>query len=191
MFRAYCFAVLDCGFVPRCALEIKDGTQFRLHNIINLIKESQYGIHDLSKVDMDDATKLPRFNMPFELGIFYGAKFLWQNHHRKKCCLILEKEKYRYRKFISDISGQDISAHQDTFKQGIHAIRNWLVTASRRKSIPSAEDMYDRYRKFDREIRKLCKDHGRDYSKMPFVELTKNMSDWLKKNQSFPPALFN
>ena len=31
--------------------------------------------------------------------------------HRRENCLIVDRERYRYQQFISDISGQDVEAH--------------------------------------------------------------------------------
>jgi len=128
--------------------------------------------------------------MPFELGVFYSAKAFGGQPHKKKCCIILEKEKYRYRKFLSDISGLDVTPHGHTMKKGVSAIRNWLVTASRRKTIPAAENVYNRYRTFDRNIRKACRAKGVDYNTMPFLEVVHNMADWLTLNQAVNHPLF-
>lgn len=43
--------------------------------------------------------------MPLELGTFLGAKHFGSEIQKKKTCLILDKEKFRYQKFISDIAG--------------------------------------------------------------------------------------
>lgn len=191
MFHAIAFTVLDCGFVPRCSLEIADGTQFRLEAIVNLIEQCRFGIHDLSRVELDEKSRLPRFNMPFELGIFYSAKIFGKGNQKKKKCIILEKCKYRYQKYISDISGIDVSPHRNSIKKCIVAIRNWLVIASRRTTIPPAEDVYSRYLKFQRDIKRICNHAGVGYKSMPFVELTRNMTDWLNLNQVLPKPLFS
>jgi hypothetical protein len=44
-----------------------------LSKIEKLIEVSKYGIHDISRTELN-AHNFPRFNMPFELGIFFGAK---------------------------------------------------------------------------------------------------------------------
>ncbi len=49
---------------------------------------------------------LPRFNMPLELGIFLGAKRFGSQKQKQKNGLILDREKYRYQSFCSDIAGQ-------------------------------------------------------------------------------------
>jgi len=43
---------------------------------VEIIRDSQFGIHDVSRVELDDANRLPRFNMPLELGLFLRAKAL-------------------------------------------------------------------------------------------------------------------
>ncbi|KQV44681.1 hypothetical protein [Duganella sp. Root336D2] len=72
--NAMVFAIFDCGFVPRCALEENDGADIRLDKIKRLIQSSRYGVHDISRTELDPANSLPRFNMPLELGLFLGAR---------------------------------------------------------------------------------------------------------------------
>ena len=190
LFFALVFTTLDCGFIPRCSKEIDNATEFRLRGIVGLMRECKYSIHDLSRVQIDKRTKLPRFNMPFELGIFYGAKSFGQDIHRKKNCVVLEKRPYRYRKFISDMSGIDVKPHDNSMKKCVTAVRNWLATASRRKMIPEAERIYSRYRRFRRNLEKLSKARGVDYHTMPFVELTRYISEWLEINQEVHEPFF-
>jgi hypothetical protein len=49
--------------------------------------------------------------MPFELGLFLGAKKFGCKIQVVKKTLIFHREAHRYQSFISDISGQDIHAH--------------------------------------------------------------------------------
>ncbi len=126
LFLAIIFAILDCGFIPRCSREVDDATQVRLRAILDLVSDSRYGVHDLSRVELDDVTGLPRFNMPFELGIFFSAKHFGEGAHKRKQCIILDKTKYRYQKYISDISGVDVTAHKNSAKTAIVSVRNWL-----------------------------------------------------------------
>ena len=108
------FAVHDCGFIARCALEEEDASQVRIDKIYSIIADCRYGIHDISRIELDDASGFPRFNMPLELGIFLGAKKFGVEEQKKKKCLVLDREPYRYQQFISDIAGQDIQAHNNT-----------------------------------------------------------------------------
>jgi hypothetical protein len=69
-FQALIFTIYACGFRPRSARELDDAGQTRIEKLFNLIHECRYGIHDLSRTDLDATFGLPRFNMPLELGIF-------------------------------------------------------------------------------------------------------------------------
>jgi hypothetical protein len=123
LFEAIVFTVSVCGLRPRCALEEEDGSQIRIEKIFNIISTCRFGIHDISKTELDEVNFLPRFNMPLELGIFLGAKRFGAGEQKDKTCLILDREKYRYQKFISDIAGQDIRAHGDDPKEAISIVR--------------------------------------------------------------------
>src|ERR1700740_2359962 len=90
LFRALVFAVQDCGFVARSALEREDGSEVRIEKIRRIIAESAFGIHDISRTEPDAGTGLPRFNMPLELGIFLGAKYYGGAEQARKSCVILE-----------------------------------------------------------------------------------------------------
>ena len=72
-FRATVFTIMRCGCVPRCALEIVDSAQTRISKIQSIIAECRLGVHDISRTELNQ-NGLPRFNMPFELGLFLGAK---------------------------------------------------------------------------------------------------------------------
>jgi hypothetical protein len=126
LFRAIVFAVVDCGFEVRCALEVGDAAEVRIDKIERLIEESRFGNHDLSRTELDPASQLPRFNMPLELGMFLGAKRFGNKRQRRKGCLVLDRERYRYQQFMSDISGQDIEPHGDDYNTAITVVRNWL-----------------------------------------------------------------
>ncbi len=93
---AIVFTVYDCGFIVRCALEEDDASQVRIDKIYSIIEDCKYGIHDISRTELDRTSNLPRFNMPFELGVFLGTKKFGSEEQKRKKCLILDKEQYRY-----------------------------------------------------------------------------------------------
>jgi len=128
IFRAILFVVYTCGFRPRCALELSDSIENRLSKIEKIIAESRLGIHDISFTNIDQKTKLPRFNMPFETGMFFAAKRFGAGQQKRKVALVLDEKGYRYRNSLSDISGQDISIHKGIAKTAIRQIRDWLDT---------------------------------------------------------------
>jgi hypothetical protein len=110
LFDAIVFAIHDCGFAARCALEASDSSEVRFQKICAIIAECRYGVHDISRTEPNE-DGLPRFNMPLELGVFLGAKVFGGRRDRAKVCLVLDAERYRYQKFCSDLAGVDIEAH--------------------------------------------------------------------------------
>ncbi len=180
--NAILFAVFDCGFVPRCALEIDDSAEVRFDKIQRLIAESKFGIHDISRTEPDSATNLPRFNMPLELGMFIGAKRYGSSKQKQKNCLILDTEQYRYQAFISDIAGHDIRAHADDPGQAITQVRNWLNTASGRKTIPGGREIRRRFSQFEFDLPDMCAAIPIDLDELTYNDYTNFISEWLSPN---------
>lgn len=178
LFDAIVFAVFDCLFVARCALEEDDGSEIRVQKIFKIISECRLSIHDLSRVEVDRSTKLPRFNMPLELGAFLGAKHFGVRGHKRKACLILDSERYRYQKFISDIAGQDIKAHENDPRIVIRVVRDWLRTYSK-ESIPSGSVIWSRYQAFEKDLPLLCKELNLKPKELIFNDYVTLVSRWL------------
>ena len=88
VFWAVVFTVLRSGFSPRCALETDDSSENRLAKIEAIIEECRYGIHDISRTAGDGDPPLPRFNMPLELGLFFGAKRYGNKNQKAKRALV-------------------------------------------------------------------------------------------------------
>ena len=59
IFYALVFAVHDCGYIARCALEVDDSGQVRIQKIEQMIADCKFGIHDISRVETDPQTQLP------------------------------------------------------------------------------------------------------------------------------------
>jgi hypothetical protein len=141
IFDGIVFAIYSLGFAARCALEGDDSGYVRLCKIERIVDECRFGIHEISAVGLDPATGLPRFNMPLELGLFLECRRFGDERQREKRRLILDSRRYRYRNFISDISGQDIRAHEGQPRQAIVEVRNWLVDASGRRRFPGGAEV--------------------------------------------------
>jgi hypothetical protein len=184
LLEALVFAVHDCGFVARCALEGDDGSVVRLDKIYSIMAECRYGIHDLSRTTLDSANRLPRFNMPLELGVFLGAKRFGGPQQRRKVCLIFDKEPYRYQKFCSDIAGQDIRAHDNDGRVAIEVVRNWLRTSRKMGSgdIPGGARVADRYRQFRRQLPAMCDQAGLEVGALIFLDYRTLVVGWLDEN---------
>jgi hypothetical protein len=129
-------------------MEEDDSSDSRLDKILRLIKLCKYGIHDISRTQLDTKTNLPRFNMPFELGLFWGIKKSGNKVQQGKVALIFESERYSYQKYLSDINGVDIKAHNNSIEIIVKQLRNWLFTNTGNKKIPSAGKILNDYNYF-------------------------------------------
>ncbi len=177
-FQALIFAVYACGFRPRSAREIDDGGQTRIEKIQAIIEESRYGIHDLSRTELDPVHRLPRFNMPLELGLFLGARRYGGSSQKSKRVLILDVEQYRYQRFISDLAGMDIHQHAGDPFLAMREARDWLANVSRR-ALPSASKLVGLYRAFLADLPKLAAVLQFQPDRIPYVDLERIIVEWL------------
>jgi hypothetical protein len=183
LFRAMVFTVFDCGFRARCALEIGDAAEVRIDKIFRIIEECKYGIHDISRTQLDADSQLPRFNMPLELGMFLAAKRFGARNQKQKGCLILDSDRYRYQQFISDIAGQDIQSHRNDPEQMIGIVRNWLRGASGRTTIPGGTEIHRRYRRFLDRLPGICNALRLETEEITFNDFADIVSIWLEEQQ--------
>jgi hypothetical protein len=134
-------AFIGSGSLPAVPAKTTVPGSFGFRRSSAFIEDCQFGLNDLSAVDLDAITRLPRFNMPLELGLFPGCKRFGPNNQGKKRTLVLDSDQYRYRAFISDIAGQDIRAHRAAPERAITAVRDWLRTASGRTHLPGGAEI--------------------------------------------------
>lgn len=178
IFKALIFTLYACGFRPRTAKEIDDGGEVRLEKLYGLINECRYGIHDISRTALDKRNRLPRFNMPLELGIFLGAKRYGGPSQKNKRLLIFDVEPYRYQKFISDLAGMDIHAHGNDAKKVVIETRDWLANVSRRELI-SGVDLLNLYGRFFSRLPDIAKSGNLDFRKLVYVDFERLVANWL------------
>lgn len=185
LFDAIVFTIHDSGFRARCAREIEDSASIRIDNILSMIAECRFGVHDISRTELDKANRLPRFNMPLELGLFLGARRFGSGKQRQKACLILDTESYRYQKFCSDIAGQDIQAHENSVGKVVLLVRDWLRNSTRSNSeiIPSGKRIFERYQQFLAELPDLCKEVHLEAGELIYNDYTTLVAQWLQGNE--------
>lgn len=184
LFRAIVFTVLDCGFAARCALEAADSGEVRISRIKRIISECRLGIHDISRTQSDRKTRLPRFNMPLELGLFLGAQEFGGGRQKDKQCLILDREPHRYQKFCSDIAGQDIRAHGNNPDRAIREVRNTLATFREPATLLAGpKKMVARFQAFQASLPEMCRRFGLDEDDLQFVELRTLAEEWVDQNR--------
>jgi hypothetical protein len=179
IFDALIFATYDCGYRPRCALELDDGGQVRVEKIIKMIESCRLGVHDISRTELDRENQLPRFNMPFELGLFVGAARFGTKAQTSKISLILDRERYRFQKFISDIAGQDIAAHKDEPQNAIKALRTWLASIPSAQPLPGGASVAKRYQAFQKQLPGILQKLELEPDEVTFADYVNLVETWL------------
>lgn len=175
------FTICSFGFIPRIASERLDSGEPRIDKIVELIEQSKFSIHDLSRIESSEKEQLYRLNIAFELGIDFGCKRFAGNALGSKKILVLEKEKYRYQKAISDLSGSDIRNHDEEPEKIVRETRNWLVeTAS--NNAPSGTVLWESFNEFMADFFQQREEQGykgKDLQTMPTSEYISFITEWL------------
>lgn len=153
-----------------------------MDKIARLIKASPLSIHDLSAVELDAANHLPRFNMPFELGLTLGIRAAGDSHSKHKV-LILEREKYSYQKYLSDISGQDLQAHDGDVERMILRVRNWLRTETG-QDLPGPKRIIADLQRFQKALPVSCQKAGISPADLPFPEFLAMQLAFVKSTEA-------
>lgn len=175
------FTVIYFGFKPRLSLERADSAEIRIDKIVDLIRRSRFGIHDLSRLVSEDAGEVYRMNMPFELGIDFGCKRFKGRKWANKKILILEKERYRFQQAISDLSGCDIKEHNNEVDKAILAVRDWFVTEEFGRG-DSGSKVWDRFNDFQAYLydEVVEKDGHESVDDVQVSEIIHHINNWFE-----------
>lgn len=178
---ALIFTIVDCRFEPRIAAQSTDSSTVRLEKIIGLIKGSRSAIHDISRMEAGPA---PRFNLPFEVGLDYGCKAFGGQHYCHKTFLILDRNKYRYRRVFSDLSGNDIKAHHDDPQKLVVQVRDWIRENVSSDVMPASK-IWGRYGEFYTHLTEGLKEAGykqSDIKSLTVKEYIEYAKIWKSRN---------
>ncbi len=184
LLRPILFTVIYFGLKPRIALERSDSGESRIAKILELIRDSKFAIHDLSRIKAKKAGEYFRLNMPFELGLDVGCRNFGQGELSHKRCLILEAEKYRYQAALSDLSGSDIAVHKNEPEQAVTQIRNWLAEQCR-PSAAGPSKVWGAFNDFMADNYDELKFRGfsdKDIEDLPMPELIACIEKWVSAN---------
>ncbi len=150
-FEALLFAITISGYRVRCALEENDSGDIRFEKLQRLIADSDHTIHDLSRTQTN-TQGLPRFNMPFELGLMMGAKYFGAGRQRAKRACILVAEDHALPRYLSDLAGNDPAPHRDDPHKVIRIVRDHLHTSPDGQRLPGAAHMIALFGKFRKDV---------------------------------------
>ncbi len=177
---AIIFTTKYLGFTPRLTLESSNSSTTRISKIVDLIEQSKYGIHDLSRMISSEGGEHARMNMPFELGLDYGCKEFKGGKFSSKRSLVLEEKQYAYQAALSDISGSDIKHHNNEPMKVTKAVRDWLVTETLGKGKGSTQIWYD-FNDFTADLEQKLLKEGHtddDFESIPISEVMVYMDLW-------------
>lgn len=126
---AILFAIHDCGFAARTALEESGSGETRLDKLVRIVGECRFSIHDISRTEITQSSPLPRFNMPFECGLAIGA-MRYQRPVRggSPDFLLMAAEDFQDKRTLSDLAGQDAAYHGNDADRAIKAVRKFLAS---------------------------------------------------------------
>jgi hypothetical protein len=181
LLRGLTFTLLYLKLEPKLSQTISSSA-IRIDQIKLHIRNSKYGIHDISRCKPMKKNELPRFNMPYELGLDIGCSEFGGKKFAGKRALILETERYHYHKVISDISGQDIESHNDDPKTLILKVRNWLSANHAATIIPGQSEIWIAYNQFNIDLATdiAVKYTASDIEEMPIGDYIKFAKVWIK-----------
>jgi hypothetical protein len=186
LLEALLFTILECGLVPCPASHGIDSGRVRIEKIRRLIQSCRLSIHDISRVEPLRSGDLPRFNMPFELGLDFGCRFYGSRRLTTKQCLILERERFRYQRVLSDISGNDVRAHEGDAAMLVSEVRNWLQVTTAR-DLPSGSRVWQRFHEFTTYLQSSLRAAGfsaKEIDSLEVAELIQRALGWMETTKS-------
>lgn len=185
LFHSCIFTIVACGYNPRCALELElsPSDQSRIDKLFRIITECRLGVHDLSRIGLDSKCRMPRFNMPLELGMFLGAWKCGDKTQKKKTWIGLVRKKHTHQVFISDLAGVDFHAHEGKVNNLIGIVRNWLRNISPDSRLPGPAWIQRRYTEFRKDLPELCHELNLTPSELTFVDYVELIRQWIAEMQ--------
>jgi hypothetical protein len=167
LFLAFIAGLSGFGLLPQSVLQIP-GSHRRLDRLTNLISTCEYSFHDLSRVELDrKRPQVPRFNMPFELGLAVG----WEKHGgQPHQWYAFESKPHRALKSLSDLNGTEFYIHDNRPIGIFRCLTNALARSEHR---PTVRELQDIYHELTRRARTIKRDLATKslFDTRPFREL--------------------
>ncbi|MBS1818496.1 MAG: hypothetical protein JSU08_11235 [Acidobacteria bacterium] len=135
-FLALIAVLVALGLKPRSVLELPS-QRSRLDRLVQMIRSCPYSLHDLSRTGLSRSStfRLPRFNMPFELGLAVAIAMTTGDAHQ---WWVIDTKPHRLGAALSDLSGFDATIHDGTIRGVYRAVTDIFVTKGR----PLEEDEF-------------------------------------------------
>jgi hypothetical protein len=156
-FEAVLFTIKASGYKVQCALEDNNTGAVRFDKLCRLIRECAKSVHDLSRTDLS-AAGMPRFNMPFELGLYLGAGRFGSKVQQRKTALVMVTEPYRLPVYLSDLAGNDPQAHHGRVEDVTRIVRKCLHQRPDGTPLPGAARILAEFVRFNAALPVLAKE---------------------------------
>ncbi len=179
IFDAIVFTIVRSGYRARCAMETDDAGENRLSKICAIIEDCRFGVHDISRTESDGEPPLPRFNMPLELGLFLGARRFGGRNQKTKICIVFDRDRYRYQRYISDIAGQDIHAHGGRPASVIAELATWLRDQPGGLRVGGADAFIEEYESFKLILPAICAGQRLRTDELTFSDFVELVSQYV------------
>jgi hypothetical protein len=150
LYLAYIVGLTQLGLRINATLAVPN--QGRLETIIDLLEQSNFSIHDLSRIELSRG--IPRFNMPVELGLALYRSKITNGRHR---VYIFESKRYRAQRSTSDVNGIDPQIHWGTPRGLMAGLRNIFRQSGDVTTVP---EMLASYRAVKRKLPELRRNAG-------------------------------
>jgi hypothetical protein len=181
LLHATLFTIHDCGFTAKHALQDVGGRESRLDKITRLIDHSRLSIHDVSRVQLSRGSRLPRFNMPFECGLAFGAMRYGDGDGRD--ALVMTGARDQDKAALSDLAGIDPGYHDNDPVKVIASVRKFLAAKASALGAPKRPmrvhtKIARRLEAFKSKLPQQIREHG---SRLSLRELNSfdYINDWL------------
>ncbi len=150
LYLAYIVGLTQLGL--RINAAVAAPSRGRLDTIVSMIEQSDFSIHDLSRIE--SCRGVPRFNMPVELGLALYRSHVTKGKHR---VFIFESRRYRAQRSTSDVNGIDPQIHNGTAKGLMAGLRNIFRQPGDVTTVP---EMLASYRAVKRKLPELRRNSG-------------------------------
>jgi hypothetical protein len=81
---------------------------------------------------------------------------------------------------VHDISRTEV--HNDSVKEAITVVRNWLRNASGSRILPGGMEIYRRFQAFEQELPALCRELRLHRDELTFNDSASIIADWIRDN---------
>lgn len=187
LLRPLLFTIVQLGYTPRIASERSNSGENRIDKIVELMRASRYSIHDISRIRAEEKGSFSRFNLPFELGVDFGAQRFGLGKLRSKRFLLLDSEPFDYRRALSDLSGVDIKHHENTPARIVRVVRSWFVETVGVTDAPSPTVIWYRFTDFASyfyDSQRISGFSDEDLNSLPVAEYIRAIQVWVARRSA-------